>query len=135
MFPYRAKYTESEYDIQNIILLYKIDQECQNTVERLEHFENSKTKTIFYYLYNFHNSYGVDFLFFVKNINFVYFVNFISPDTRIHVGPFTPKVPFAIVVEYVSYRFRFNVGALFSASYSVIRRIHFLNLLVSLFLK
>ena len=39
MFPYRVKYTESEYDIQNNDLLYKIDQQCQNT---FEHWENSK---------------------------------------------------------------------------------------------
>ena len=31
MFPYRAKYTKSEYDIQNNDLLYKIDQQFQNT--------------------------------------------------------------------------------------------------------
>ena len=29
MFPYRVKYTESEYYIQNNYLLYKIDQTCQ----------------------------------------------------------------------------------------------------------
>ena len=31
MFPYRVKYTESEYDIQNNNLFYKIHQQCQNT--------------------------------------------------------------------------------------------------------
>ena len=36
MFPYTVKYTESEYDIQNNDLLYKIDQQCQNTFESLE---------------------------------------------------------------------------------------------------
>ena len=36
MFPYRVKYTESEYDIQNNNLLYKIDQQCQNTFEHLK---------------------------------------------------------------------------------------------------
>ena len=32
MFPYRVKYTESEYDIQNNDLLYKIHQKHQNTL-------------------------------------------------------------------------------------------------------
>ena len=36
MFPYRVKYNESEYDIQNNDLLYKIDQKCQNTFDCLE---------------------------------------------------------------------------------------------------
>ena len=40
MFPYRVKYTESEYDIQNNDLLYKIDQQCQNTFVMLEMFGN-----------------------------------------------------------------------------------------------
>ena len=33
MFPYRVKYIESESDIQNIDLLYKIHQKCQNTFD------------------------------------------------------------------------------------------------------
>ena len=33
MFLYRVEYTDSEYDIQNNDLLYKIDQKCQNTFE------------------------------------------------------------------------------------------------------
>ena len=33
MFLYRVKYTESQYDIQNTNLLYKTDQQCQNTFE------------------------------------------------------------------------------------------------------
>ena len=36
MFPYRVKYTESEYYIQNNNLLYKIHQQCQNTFNILE---------------------------------------------------------------------------------------------------
>ena len=36
MFPYRVKYTESEYDIQNNDLLYKIHQKHQNTFELLK---------------------------------------------------------------------------------------------------
>ena len=35
MFPYRVKYTESEYDLQNNDLLYKIDQQCQKTFKHL----------------------------------------------------------------------------------------------------
>ena len=41
MFPYRVTYTESEYDIQNNDLLYKIHPKCQNIFEILEHSENS----------------------------------------------------------------------------------------------
>ena len=32
MFPYRIKYTESEYDIQNDYLLYKIHQKHANII-------------------------------------------------------------------------------------------------------
>ena len=39
MFLYRVKYTESEYDIQNNDLLYKIHQTCQNTFELLENVQ------------------------------------------------------------------------------------------------
>ena len=35
MFPYTEKYTESESDIQNNNLLYKIQPKCQNTFENL----------------------------------------------------------------------------------------------------
>ena len=42
MFPYRVKYNASEYDIQNNDLLFKIDQQCQNT------FEILKSKSIVY---------------------------------------------------------------------------------------
>ena len=45
MFPYRVKYTESESDIQNNDLLYKIDQQCQNTFEILKNGKkNEKTQ-------------------------------------------------------------------------------------------
>ena len=40
MFPYRVKYTESEYDIQNNNLLYKIDQQCQIIFEIWENLVN-----------------------------------------------------------------------------------------------
>ena len=36
MFPYRVKYTESEYDIQNNDLLYKTHQQYQNTFEQMK---------------------------------------------------------------------------------------------------
>ena len=36
MFPYRVKYTASEYDTQNNDLFYKIHPTGQNTFENLE---------------------------------------------------------------------------------------------------
>ena len=42
MFPYRVKHNESESDIQNNNLLYKIDQQCQNTFDMLESVERKK---------------------------------------------------------------------------------------------
>ena len=42
MFPYRFKYNESEYDIQNNNLLYTIDQSCQNTFEIFENVGNDR---------------------------------------------------------------------------------------------
>ena len=33
MFLYRVKYTESEYNIQDNDLLYKLDNKCQNTFD------------------------------------------------------------------------------------------------------
>ena len=50
MFPYRVKYTESEYDIQNNDLLYKIDQTCQNTFEHLENIENFQKQSNDYFV-------------------------------------------------------------------------------------
>ena len=46
MFLYRVKYTESEYDIQNKDLLYKIHQQCQNTFEIYDSFWKKIEKTI-----------------------------------------------------------------------------------------
>ena len=43
MFLYRVKYTESEYDIHNNDLLYKIDHKHQNTFEFLNLGGKSKT--------------------------------------------------------------------------------------------
>ena len=39
-----VKYTESESDIQNNSLLYKIDKQCQNTFDFLEQFEKTIVK-------------------------------------------------------------------------------------------
>ena len=47
MLPYRVKYTESEYDIQNNYLLYKIDQQCQTTFEIWEQLKNSRKNVVF----------------------------------------------------------------------------------------
>ena len=60
MFPYRVKYTESETDIQNINLLYKIDPQCQNTFDFLGKIENvQKHKELFFIWYTFHNFYNI----------------------------------------------------------------------------
>ena len=56
MFPYTVKDTESESDIQNNNLLYKIRPKLQNTFEILETFEKIELEILFYYMYNFHNS-------------------------------------------------------------------------------
>ena len=53
MFPYRVKYNESEYDIQNNDLSYKIDQQCQNTFDILkiyEKFGKMSTSSILYFI-------------------------------------------------------------------------------------
>ena len=42
MFPYTVKSTESEYEIQNNNLLYKINQQCQNI------FDDLKSKSTVY---------------------------------------------------------------------------------------
>ena len=58
MFLYTEKYTESEYDIQDNNLLYKIHQKHQNTYEQTQiarnfrkqsdNFEKLKKKSTFY---------------------------------------------------------------------------------------
>ena len=45
MFPYTIKYTESESDIKNKDLLYKIQQQCQTAFEMLEHFGKHRTSS------------------------------------------------------------------------------------------
>ena len=66
MFPYRVKYNESEYDIQINDLFYEIYQQCQNTFDIVDLGgflqKTIKEKRLFYYVYNFHNSYFVNFV-------------------------------------------------------------------------
>ena len=67
MFPYRVKYNESEYDIQNNDLLYKIHKKYQNTFAILENVgnvrkRNHNLKMLFCVLYKLHNSYFVNFV-------------------------------------------------------------------------
>ena len=60
MFPYSVKYIESEYDIQNNDLLYKIDQTYQNTFEMLENSKKFKNiELLFCILYKLHNPYFI----------------------------------------------------------------------------
>ena len=86
MFPYKVKYTEFEYDIQNNGLLYKIDHKCQNTFDFLvflwdfsKIFKN--IKLLFYYSYNFHNSYFVIFVNYCF-FGFLYFYIYIYVERR-----------------------------------------------------
>ena len=46
MFPYRVKHNVSESDIESNNLLYKIDRQCQNTFDILEHFENIENQKV-----------------------------------------------------------------------------------------
>ena len=63
MFPYRVKYADSESDIQNNDLLYKINQKCQNTLKNQKMLQTSKMfkkfKFLFCNMYKLHNSYFV----------------------------------------------------------------------------
>ena len=70
MFPYKVKYTESEYDLQNKNLLYKEDQQCQTTLDILEFVEN---KCLFLILHKLHSSYLITFVI----LGFFYFYIFI----------------------------------------------------------
>ena len=74
MFPYRVKYTESESDIQNNDLLYKINPKYQNTFDLLENvgkFEKEQKKhVLFCSMYKLHNSYFVSVLIFCIFCNF-----------------------------------------------------------------
>ena len=57
MFPYTEKYTESESDIKNTNLFYKIGQQYQNAFDLLEHFgekmekkKENKETSFFYFV-------------------------------------------------------------------------------------
>ena len=82
MFLYAEKYTEFEYDVHNINVVYKIHQQCQNIFQKSDFsnitmfWKRKQTLSIisicyFCILYNFPNSYFVVF------VNFVYFVYYI----------------------------------------------------------
>ena len=62
MFPYTVNYTDSESDIQNNDLLYKIQQH-QNIFDILEMFEkikdNKQNKCLVCIVYKFHNPYFI----------------------------------------------------------------------------
>ena len=69
MFPYTVKYNESESDIQNNNLLYKMHQQHQNTFEQPDFFENFEiiqTESFFHFciLYKFHSSHFIFCIFF-----------------------------------------------------------------------
>ena len=69
MIPYTEKYTESESDIQNSDLLYKKDQQCKNTFEKLEKKETfEKVKTIKFLFCNI-------YIYCIIHILFFFFVN------------------------------------------------------------
>ena len=79
MFPYTRKYTESEYDIQKINLLYQLLPKCQNIfenicfLENVQQIDNSKELTfLFYNMYNLHNSYFVTLAYFLIFIFGIY---------------------------------------------------------------
>ena len=72
MFPYTVKYTESESDIQNINVLYKIHQQYQNTFDTFVQKGKilQKNKLVLGILYKLHNSYFVVFVI-VVNVTIV----------------------------------------------------------------
>ena len=71
MFPYTIKHTESECDIQNNDLLYKIHQQHQSTFEPIEFFEERTRKysndffIVIGILYKIHSLYIAIFVFWV----------------------------------------------------------------------
>ena len=80
MFLYTEKYTESESDIQNNDLLYKINQQCQNTFEVFEQIGKSKIfnlfKLLFCNMFKLHNSCFVNVVVLVF-LDFLYFYIYI----------------------------------------------------------
>ena len=76
MIIYTEKYTESDKDIQNNSLLYKIHPKHLNTFQTIpnirKHLETNKTtkrtfqtQNLFCYIYKYHNSYFVIFVYLV----------------------------------------------------------------------
>ena len=63
MFPYRAKYTESEYYIKNNDLLYKINQNTKilSNIWKFSKKRNQTNNFLFCIMYKLHNSYFVSF--------------------------------------------------------------------------
>ena len=75
MFSYRVKYNESEYDIKDNNLLYKIDQKCQKTFDLFEQIGTFLKKSNSYFIIYI---YIVSiFCIFVSFIMFILFVHFI----------------------------------------------------------
>ena len=73
MFPYTVNYTESESNIQNNNLLYKIDQQCQNTFEKWEYLgKNQKNIKGFEFFRKFRMYFGIVGLFCTINRYFAY---------------------------------------------------------------
>ena len=75
MFPYTEKYKDSKADIQNNNSLYKNTPRMPKRFRHFVKFRTNKIKKIiclFYYMYNFHNSYFVIF------VNFVYLAHFVN---------------------------------------------------------
>ena len=69
MFIYTEKYEESEYDIQNNNVLYKIHPKCQaKTYIKKKRFlrKIKHSKSFFYNMYNSHDSDLVDFVTFMN---------------------------------------------------------------------
>ena len=93
MFPYTEKCTESETDIQNNDLSYKLDQQCQNTFDIFEKQKNEnirKTKINFLFcnIYKLHNSYFVMFGFFVNFVILVFLDFYIRRQSGCQVACF-----------------------------------------------
>ena len=66
MFPYRVEYTESEYDIQDNDLLYKINKNAKIYSKVWKISKIIETfKFVVCYMYKFHNLYFVIFVDFV----------------------------------------------------------------------
>ena len=100
MFPYTEKDTESESDIKNNNLLYTIHQQCQHTFEksiiiyfdvRIPENEIRKKKTLklatysFCYIFKFHNSYFVIFIYLVLCIIYIYTCRSLTRVRLLHV--------------------------------------------------